>query len=62
MTGRDLAVSGMAVYGPSTTISLALRGPDSVHAFLLVDDVTARHGQWVKTTNSSISVGYARRR
>lgn len=56
MTGRDLASSGIAVYGPRTTITLALRGAEGAHEFLLVDDFTARHGQWVKT-NTFTSIG-----
>ena len=58
MTGRELAGSGIAVYGPRTTITLALRGAEGAHEFLLVDDFTARHGQWVKT-NTFTSIGYA---
>ena len=62
VTGRGLAGSGIGVYGPRTTISLALRGPDGAHNFLLVDDVTARDGQWVQTVFTFTAVGYARRR
>ena len=62
MTGHELATSSMAVYGPSTTITLALRGPDRAHAFLLVNDFAARHGQWVQTVYAFTSIGYAWRR
>eukprot|EP00871_Galdieria_phlegrea_P003593 jgi/Galph1/4234/GphlegSOOS_G2886.1 len=47
--GRDLAAAGLVVYGPRTTISLALKDVDYVHEFTLVDDFSARHGQWVHT-------------
>lgn len=59
ITGRELAASGIAVYGPRTTISLAVNGIEGAHEFLLVDDFTARHGQWVKT-NTFTSVGCVR--
>lgn len=47
--GADIAAAGMAVYGPRTTITLAVRGIDYAHEFLLVDDFSANHGQWLKT-------------
>jgi sedoheptulose-bisphosphatase len=56
VTGRELASSGISVYGPRTTITLALAGVEGAHEFLLIDDFTARHGNWVKT-NSFYSVG-----
>lgn len=47
--GKDLAAAGIAVYGPRTAITLAVQGYDYAHEFLLVDDFSSRHGQWVKT-------------
>ncbi|CAM9226129.1 unnamed protein product [Phaeothamnion confervicola] len=49
VTGRQLAASGMATYGPRTTMTLAVEGMDGTHEFLLIDDFSGRHGQWVKT-------------
>mmetsp|Transcript_11994 Transcript_11994/g.26697 ORF Transcript_11994/g.26697 Transcript_11994/m.26697 type:complete len:268 (+) Transcript_11994:158-961(+) len=49
VSGRDLVSAGMAVYGPRTTVTLAIRNMDGAHEFLLVDDFSAMHGQWVKT-------------
>lgn len=46
--GRDLKVAAMATYGPRTSITLAMDGIDYVHEFILVDDFSARHGEWVK--------------
>lgn len=57
ITGRELAASGIATYGPRTTITLAIDSMEGAHEFLLVDDFTARHGQWVKT-NTFTSVKY----
>ncbi|TFJ86549.1 hypothetical protein NSK_002206 [Nannochloropsis salina CCMP1776] len=56
ITGRELAASGIAVYGPRTTITFAIDGVEGAHEFLLVDDFTARHGQWIKT-NTFTSIG-----
>jgi sedoheptulose-bisphosphatase len=47
--GSDLKASGIAVYGPRTTITLAVSNMPFAHEFLLVDDFSAMHGQWVKT-------------
>jgi sedoheptulose-bisphosphatase len=47
--GKDIAAAGVCVYGPRTSITLAVRGYDYAHEFLLVDDFSARHGQWIKT-------------
>lgn len=55
--GKDLAAAGISVYGPRTTITLALKGVEGAHEFLLIDDFTARHGQWVKT-NTFTAIGY----
>ncbi|CAM9159138.1 unnamed protein product [Ascophyllum nodosum] len=49
VSGRDLKGAGMAVYGPRTTMTVAVDGMDGSHEFLLVDDFSGRHGQWVKT-------------
>ncbi len=48
ISGRDLKAAGLAVYGPRTTITIALSNMDNAHEFLLVDDFSARHGQWIK--------------
>jgi sedoheptulose-bisphosphatase len=53
ISGRQLAGAGMAVYGPRTTMTIALEGEDYSHEFLLVDDFSGRHGQWVKTNTFS---------
>lgn len=58
VTGEQLAGALIAVYGPRTTITLALDGIDYSHEFLLVDDFSAKHGNWVKTnTFSTIDEG-----
>lgn len=51
--GDDLAAAGMAVYGPRTTMTIAVANEDNAHEFLLVDDFSARHGQWIKTNEFS---------
>mmetsp|Transcript_12813 Transcript_12813/g.39396 ORF Transcript_12813/g.39396 Transcript_12813/m.39396 type:complete len:371 (-) Transcript_12813:1715-2827(-) len=45
--GRTLKASGLAIYGPRSTISLAVDGVDGAHEFLLVDDFSGRHGSWI---------------
>ena len=50
ITGRQLKASGIAVYGPRTTMTIALSNLEHAHEFLLVDDFSARHGQWVKVS------------
>lgn len=56
--GRDIKAAGMAVYGPRTTITIAVAGYDYAHEFLLVDDFSSFHGQWVKTNEfKSIDAG-----
>ena len=40
--GRDQVAAGMAVYGPRTTLSIAVKDIPGVHEFLLTDD-----GTWV---------------
>lgn len=58
ITGRELKAAGIAVYGPRTTITLALSNMENAHEFLLVDDFSANHGQWLKTNEfSSITEG-----
>lgn len=58
VSGNDLKAAGIAVYGPRTTMTLAVSNMDHAHEFLLVDDFSARHGQWVKTNQfSSIGEG-----
>ena len=58
VSGKDLKAAGIAVYGPRTTMTLAVSNMDFAHEFLLVDDFSARHGQWIKTNQfSSIGEG-----
>ena len=47
--GRDLVAAGIAIYGPRTTITIAVEGIEGAHEFLLMDDFTAKHGQWTRT-------------
>ena len=49
VTGRELIAAGACTYGPRVTLSLAHTGRSGVHEFLLMDDFSGRHGQWVKT-------------
>lgn len=56
--GNQLQSAGVAVYGPRTTVTLALSNMPGSHEFLLVDDYSAMHGQWVKSNEfSSIGEG-----
>lgn len=56
--GKDLQAAGMAVYGPRTTMTMAVEGMDHAHEFLLVDDFSGLHGKWIKTNEfSTISEG-----
>ncbi len=48
-SGRDVVAAGLAIYGPRTTITLAIDGVDGAHEFLLIDDFSAKHGQWIHT-------------
>jgi len=58
VSGRDLKAAGVCVYGPRTTMTVAISNMDFAHEFLLVDDFSAMHGQWVKTNEfSSINEG-----
>jgi sedoheptulose-bisphosphatase len=56
VTGRQLKSAGIAVYGPRTTITLAISGVNGAHEFLLIDDFSSRHGEWVKT-NEFTTIG-----
>ena len=49
ISGRSLKAAGMAVYGPRTTITLAVSNMDYAQEFLLIDDFSAFHGQWLLT-------------
>merc|ERR1711998_415760 len=49
ITGRQQKAAGLSVYGPRTTITLAVDGIDGAHEFLLIDDMSSKHGQWVLT-------------
>jgi len=56
--GSELKCSGLCVYGPRTSMSLAIEGIPGAHEFLLVDDFSGRHGQWIKTNEfNTISEG-----
>jgi len=58
ITGRQIKSAGIAVYGPRTTITIAIDNMPYAHEFLLVDDFSANHGQWIKTNEyQSISEG-----
>jgi len=58
VTGASLKCAGMAVYGPRTTLTLAVEGIPGSHEFLLVDDRSASNGSWVHTKAfTSISEG-----
>lgn len=48
-TGRDIVCAGLAIYGPRTTITLAIDGVEGAHEFLLIDDFSAKHGSWIHT-------------
>ena len=48
----------VVIAGPRTTITIALSNMEGAHEFLLVDDFSANHGQWLKTNEfSSIGEG-----
>lgn len=42
--GKDQAAAGMCVYGPRTTLSIAIDGIDGAHEFVLTPT-----GRWIKT-------------
>eukprot|EP00173_Palmaria_palmata_P000963 Plantae.Rhodophyta-Palmaria_palmata.ctg1496.p1 GENE.Plantae.Rhodophyta-Palmaria_palmata.ctg1496~~Plantae.Rhodophyta-Palmaria_palmata.ctg1496.p1 ORF type:complete len:301 (-),score=55.78 Plantae.Rhodophyta-Palmaria_palmata.ctg1496:121-891(-) len=48
-TGNEIVCAGLAVYGPRTTMTLAIDGVDGAHEFLLIDDFSANHGSWIHT-------------
>lgn len=47
--GSQVKSAGIAMYGPRTTITLAIDNMPGSHEFLLIDDYSAMHGQWVKS-------------
>lgn len=49
VSGRGIKSAGISIYGPRTTITLAVDNMPYAHEFLLVDDFSAMHGQWIKT-------------
>jgi sedoheptulose-bisphosphatase len=51
INGRSLSGAGMCVYGPRTTMSVAVDGIEGTHEFLLIDDFSGRHGMWIKTNS-----------
>ena len=56
--GRQMKAAGAAIYGPRTTITIAIDNLDYAHEFLLVDDMSAMHGQWLKSNEyTTISEG-----
>lgn len=48
-TGKGIKCAGLVVYGPRTTMTLAIDGVDGAHEFLLIDDFSAKHGSWIHT-------------
>jgi len=56
VSGRDLKAAGIAVYGPRTTMTVAVSNMDYAHEFLLVDDFSVNHGTWIKT-NEFTTIG-----
>lgn len=48
-SGHDIVCAGLAVYGPRTTVTLAIDGVEGAHEFLLIDDFSAKHGSWIHT-------------
>lgn len=47
--GKQMKAAGVAVYGPRTTITLAIDNMDYSHEFILVEDMSAMQGQWLKS-------------
>lgn len=47
--GKQIKAAGVAVYGPRTTITLAIDNMDYAHEFILVEDMSAMQGQWLKS-------------
>lgn len=46
--GKQMRSAGVAVYGPRTTITFAIDNMDYSHEFILVEDMSAMQGQWLK--------------
>ena len=46
--GKQMKSAGVAVYGPRTTITFAIDNMDYSHEFILVEDMSAMQGQWLK--------------
>mmetsp|Transcript_43848 Transcript_43848/g.137761 ORF Transcript_43848/g.137761 Transcript_43848/m.137761 type:complete len:226 (-) Transcript_43848:243-920(-) len=58
ITGEQLEGAGMCVYGPRTAMTVSVDGIPGTHEFLLIDDFSGRHGQWIKTNSfETISEG-----
>lgn len=56
--GHGVVCAGLAIYGPRTTITLAIDGVEGAHEFLLIDDFSAKHGSWIHTAAfSSVNEG-----
>lgn len=53
VSGRTLKSAGIAIYGPRTSITIAVSNMPNAHEFLLIDDFSANHGQWLKTNEFS---------
>lgn len=49
--GSEIRNAGLAIYGPRTSITVAQDNVEGAHEFLLVDDFSANHGQWLKTND-----------
>ena len=47
ITGRQMAAAGMAVYGPRTSMTVAVDGIPGTHEFLLIDNFSGQHGMWI---------------
>lgn len=47
--GSGIVAAGLAIYGPRTTITMAIDGVEGAHEFLLIDDFSAKHGSWIHT-------------
>lgn len=56
--GHGIVCAGLAIYGPRTTITMAIDGVEGSHEFLLIDDFSAKHGSWIHTAAfSTVSEG-----
>jgi sedoheptulose-bisphosphatase len=47
--GHQMVCSMISVYGPRTTMSVAFKDLPYTHEFLLIDDFSSRHGNWIRT-------------